>query len=327
MPANLSPEYREAEAELKRAQTPHEKLAALKAMLSAIPKHKGTEKMQADLKRRIASLKDDVKSAGKKKGFAVHVEKHGGAQVAIVGAPNTGKTQLVAALTDTELEVGNYPFTTRMPTPAMMPFEDIQIQLVDLPAVSSTFMEPWLPGLVRNADAVLFVVDLASDELLDGIEDCLAVLDGRKIVLVGDASDADPWASVAEKQTWMVGTRADLESATDNLAVVRELYGERFTIDAVSGATGDGLEALRKLLFERLELVRVYSKIPQREPDYSRPFVLKRGSTLADLALMVHHDFAEKLKFARVWGEGKYDGQRINRDYVLGDKDVVEMHM
>jgi ribosome-interacting GTPase 1 len=327
MPANLSPEYLEAEKQYKQARTSDEKLLCLKRMLTTIPKHKGTEKLQADIKKKISKLKQDVEAQARKKGFAVRVEKEGAAQIVVVGAPNSGKTQLVDTLTGVELEVAPYPYTTQRPVPAMMPYENIQIQLVDLPPVSSDHTENWLPNIVRTADAVLLVADLGSAGVLEEIEDCLSVLEAKKVRLIGGKPGDDPWASVAEKQTHIVGTKLDAPEARDNLQIVTELYGDRFQISAVSAVSLENVESLRVEIFRMLELVRVYSKPPQREPEMSKPFVLGRGTTLMEFARVIHHDFAAQLKFARVWGEGKFDGQRVNKDYVLSDGDVIELHI
>ena len=327
MPANLTPEYRAAEQQLTQAKTPAEKLAALQLMLSKVPKHKGTEKLQADLKRRIARLNNEIRSQAKHKGFAIHVDREGAAQVAVIGSPNAGKSRLVSALTGVALEVAPYPFTTQRPAPAMMPYEDIQIQLVDLPPVSATHTEPGVFGIVRAADAVLLVVDLSSADVLDQIDEVLTLLERSKLQLVREAVAADPSASIAWKQCRLVGTKLDLPGASGNREVLEERYGERFGVSAVSGESRESVQPLREIIFAMLRLVRVYSKPPHEPPDLTKPFVLREGSTLRDFASAVHHDFAERLKFARLWGHGKFEGQRINRDYVLCDRDVIELHL
>ena len=327
MPANLTPEYREAEQQLRQAGTPEEKLTALRRMLSTIPKHKGTEKLQADLKRRIARLRTEIQSQTRKKGYAVQVEREGVAQVVLVGSPNAGKSQLAAALTGVSLEVAPYPYSTQRPVPAMMPYEDILIQLVDLPPVSPVHTEAWLPNIVRTADAALIVADLSSPDVPDQIADCLSTLEEKKVRLVGGESDATPWASVAEKKARLVGTKLDLPHAEERWKALIDLYGKKFESSIVSGQSGTNLEGLREDIFRMLRLVRIYSKPPGREADRSRPFVLGEESTLLDFAKTVHHDFEERLKFARVWGHEKFEGQRINKDYRVRDGDVIELHL
>jgi len=326
MPANLTPAYRDAEKSYREAKSPEEKLAALRRMLTTIPKHKGTDKLQGDIKRRISRLNDHIQTQSKKKGFSVKVEREGIGQVVVVGPPNAGKSQLAATLSGVELGVAPYPYSTQMPVPAMMPYEDVHVQLVDLPPVSSTHTESWLPNIVRTADTALLVVDLASPDLLDETEDCLSTLEEKKIRLVGRDPDQDPWVSVVEKETRLVGTKLDLLDAAETWKIVQDLYGERFEMMAVSGETREGIEELRLEIFGMLRVVRVYSKPPHREPDRTKPFVLPQGSTLMDFARVVHHDFENNLKFARVWGHGKFDGQRATKDYALFDGDVIELH-
>ncbi len=327
MPANLTPEYRAAEQQFKRASTPDEKLAALRLMLAKIPKHKGTEKLQAGIKSRIARANTEVNRQSKRKGFAVHVEKEGAAQIVIVGPPNAGKSQLVATLTGVEVEVAPYPYTTQRPLPAMMRYEDVPFQLVDLPPVCAVHTESWVSSIVRTADAALLVVDLSSANVLEQTEEVLATLEASKVKLVREGIETDPVASVALKQCRLVGTKSDLAEAAGAREVLEELYGERFGISAVSGGTGESTDELRETVFRMLRLVRVYAKPPHEEVDMTKPFVLREGSTLSAFANLVHYDFAECLKFARLWGHGKFEGQRVNRDYVLSDRDVIELHV
>jgi ribosome-interacting GTPase 1 len=327
MPANLSPDYYRAEEELKNAHSPHDRLKALKGMLAAIPKHKGTEKMQADLKRRISQTNEEIQKSGKKKGFSVTVDREGGGQVCLAGPPNSGKSRLIARLTDTELEVADYPFTTRLPHPAMMKYEDIQIQLVDLPPVCSQHMEFWVPNILRTCDLIVIAFDLSDPDVLEGLEDTLEVIRNNKIELVPYKPEEDSWATVVKKRGWFVGTKVDLAGARDNWSVIKEFYANQFGMSAVSSETGDELERLRNEIFMALEILRVYTKKPGQSPDMDQPFIVPRGSTLLDFARTVHKDFEENLKFARVWGHTKYDGMMANRDYVVEDRDVVELHI
>jgi len=327
MPANLTPDYYRAEEEYRKASTPQEQVEGLKKMLAAIPKHKGTDKMQADIKRRLAQAREDAQKAGKKKGFSVKVEKEGGAQITVAGPPNSGKSQLISALSNTTLESAAYPFTTRVPHPAMMPFEDIKIQLVDLPPVCSQHMEFWVPNIIRVSDFVLIVVDLGSPEVLDELEDTLKVLEENKIKPVAKHEAQDAWTSVVKKQAWLVGNKVDLPGAIDNWEVIKELYFGRFGLSAVSATTGSEIERLKHELVTALDIIRVYSKRPGHDADFDDPFVLRRGSTLLDFAQLVHKDFSESLKFARIWGQGKFEGQRVNKDYIHDDKDVIELHI
>jgi len=325
MPANLTPEYLEAERRFKGAKTTEEKITALEEMQATIPRHKGTEKMQAELKRRLSKLRtEQARRPVSRAGIIHRVEKEGAGQVALVGPPNSGKSLLVRRLTHATPEVADYPFTTRAPLPGMLQFEDVQIQLVDLPPVHPEFHESWLYQVIREADRALLVVDLSDPDLLEDLETTLAQLANAKVQLgEGEAPNIPGWLS---KKTLLVANKLDASGAPDDLEILKELYGNRFRILPVSAETGEGLEQLRSEVFELLEVIRVYTKAPGKKLERSAPYVLKRGSHLMDLAGRVHHDFLSQLKYARVWGHGRFEGQMVNRDYILADKDVVELH-
>ncbi|MGD0696765.1 MAG: GTPase [Terriglobia bacterium] len=324
MPANLTPEYLEAERAFKGAKTTDEKLEALERMLSTIPRHKGTEKLQADLKRRLSKLRaGHEKRAVSRVGLIHRVEKEGAGQVVLVGPPNSGKSQLLRSLTHAMPEVADYPFTTRIPLPGMMSFEDVQIQLVDLPPVHPDVPESWVYQIIRNADAALLVVDLSDPDLLEDLETTLAETRKAKVELGARPITEPGWIAL---KTLLVGNKIDASGAVEDLEILKELYGPLFPILHISAQTGDGLAELRRAVFDLLQLVRVYTKAPGKKLEREAPYVLKRGSRLMDLAAHVHHDFLERLKFARVWGHGKFEGQMVNKDYLLADKDVIELH-
>jgi hypothetical protein len=293
-------------------------------MLATIPKHKGTEKMQADLKRRLARLRHEEETRTSRHGHAIKVDPEGAAQVVLLGPPNCGKSSLLAALTHAEPPIADYPFTTTRPQPGMLVFEDVQIQLVDLPPVAAQHMDPWLPGLVRGADAALLLVDPTSSELPEDVEVVRERLAGAHAPLVGEVPEnVDPRDNPLP--TLMVITKAD-RAREEDLKVLEELYGSQYGLLRISVATHAGLEALKVALWRRLQMVRVYSKPPGKPVDRSAPFVLPQGYTVGDLAERVHREIAEKMHFARVWG-GKLDGQRVARDFELRDRDVVELHV
>ncbi len=326
MPANLTPEYLDAEQRYKRARTPEEKITALEEMLSAIPKHKGTEKMQGDLKRRLSKLRGQKGKKGATRHAApIHyVEREGAGQVALVGPPNSGKSSLLAHLTRASPLVADYPFSTRVPLPGMMPFENVQVQLVDLPPLDPAFPEPWVPQTIRNADGVALVVDLGEAAVLDHLTQTLEQLEQGKICV--GAATGEPPRGFVRKPALLVGNKCDRPGARDNFEVLTELWRERFPLLAVSAETGENLEALRRALFELLGVVRVYTKIPGKKADLNAPYVLPRGATVREVAARVHKDLAAGLKFARLWGGTKFDGQRVERHHVVEDQDVVELH-
>jgi small GTP-binding protein len=337
MPANLTPVYHEAERQFQQASTIPEKIEALQHMLAVIPKHKGTEHMRADLRRRLAKLRQEAQQGSKTQSARdalLHVERQGAGQVALVGAPNTGKSALVGALTHARPAVAEYPFTTQLPLPGMMPYGGIQIQLVDTPPITPEYYEPWQGDLVRRADAALLVADLAEDALLEQVEDVLERLRQSKAVLCAEPPP-EPEPFVAYVPTLLVANKCEAPGAAERSEILCELFGERFPIWSVSAQTGAGLEALRDAIYRRLGILRVFSKPPGKPPDLETPFVLKQGSTVIDLAGMVHKDFLTGLKSARVWGSpisaspsgsAKYPGQAVERDHILADGDIVELH-
>ena len=328
MPANLPPKYFAVEQTYREAKTPQEKMAALKEMLAIVPKHKGTEKLQAELKRKIARLKDELQSGSSgKKGFSLYVEREGAGQVALVGPPNSGKSLLLKTLTHAHPDVADYPFTTRFPQPGMVFFEDVPIQLVDLPPVASGYFESWVAGIIRTADALVLMLDAAAADPLSDFEALEQVLGERKIQLVREEPEFVEHPSIKPVRTLLALNKMDLPAAASNANALTELLGARFPVVKISAKTGIGLSEFREALFNRLDVVRVYSKRPGHDPDFQRPFVFKRGATLLDFARAVHKDFVEKLRYAQVWGHGRFEGQRITRDYILKDKDVVELHI
>lgn len=328
MPANLTPQYLEADRRFKEARTVEEKVAALEEMMAVIPKHKGTEHLRGDLKRRYAKLKAEIDQARHRRGgFSFSVDREGAGQVALVGPPNAGKSALVAGLTKAQTEVGEYPFTTRRPIAGMMPFINIQIQLIDLPAISETYMEPWVPSLVRPADLVLLLADLGAASVLEDLEQTLHILERGKLQFVSpDAPDAGE-PGVARKPCILAANKIDVPGAADSLEVLRSLYGARFPILAISAQTGQGCEPLRRAIYDGLRIVRVYSKPPGKDPSMQSPVILPLGSTVVEMAENIHKDFAQQLKYARVWGSSKFDGQRVQRDYVVQEGDIIELHI
>lgn len=331
MPANLTPEYRAAEQRFRQAASPQEKMEALEEMLRTVPKHKGTEKMQADIKRRIARLRQETQGrrGGARAQPFYHVEREGAAQIAIIGPPNAGKSSLLAALTHASPEVAAYPMTTRAPLPGMMPYENIQIQLLDTPPVCPEFDEGWLYGLIRGADAAILVVDCSDDGVLY-IEDTLRLLPENRVFLLPEdaAPREDPsLPRGARKRTLVVANKWDLPNAAENLRILRDLFADRLPAEPfpVSAVRGDGLDEVRSRAFRMVDLVRVYSKPPGRRADLGAPFVLRRGATVLDAAELIHKDFADHLKYARLWGQG-YQGQMVSREHRLADGDVLELH-
>jgi len=334
MPANLSPQYLEAEQRYRQARTSQDKIRCLQEMLSIIPKHKGTEKLQAQIKTKIAKLKQESqkKYATRREGELHTIKREGAGQVVLVGLPNVGKSEIVSSITGATPEVANYPYTTRKPTPGMMEYEDIQIQLIDMPPLTNDYLEPWIPQIIRNADVLLMVIDLNEDSIPQ-MKSLLEILERFKIKLkiVEDQIEEEELEffeeKVFQKSTILVGSKSDLELADVSLEMLREHYGKYFPIIPISTKKVEALEILKRKIFEGLEIIRVYTKPPGKQADFSAPYVQSVGSTVEEIASNVHKDFLEKLKFARLWRGSKFQGQRVQRDFVLEDGDVIELHI
>jgi uncharacterized protein len=329
MPANLTPQYIEAERKFKEAKTSEDKMKALEEMMATIPKHKGTEKLQAMIKTKMAKLRSaaQARPVVAKHGPSFHVEKTGAGQVIVVGPPNSGKSQLIASLTGAQPEIGEYPYTTRFASPYMMRFENIKIQLVDSPPLNPDDIETGLAELIKTADGVLLVLDLADPDSASKLETLLLKLKEKRLELFSQNSALTAESPLFIKKTIVAPNKCDLPQAEENLAVLREFFSDRFSFISVSAARGDGLEELKLRIFGLLDIIRVYSKAPGKKPDLNDPFALKKGSSVNDMARAVHKDFTEKLAYARLWRGRAYNGQMVNRDFNLEDEDIVELHI
>jgi hypothetical protein len=254
------------------------------------------------------------------------VHREGAGQWVLIGPPNAGKSALLAALTHAHPEVAPYPFTTRAPQPGMMPFEDVQVQLVDTPAVAAAHTESYMANLVRNADGVLVVLDPTADDLAESLAACRGLLERGRVWPREKPLPPDASPLLVVRPVHVLLNKVDLDGDGTFAALARESLGDDAAAFPVSAEHGHGLEDLRGRLFADLSRVRIYAKEPGKKPDFARPFVLKVGATVHDLALMVHKDIAEKMRFARIWGHARFDGQQVDRDHVLADRDVVELH-
>ncbi len=338
MPTNVTPEYKKAEEAYRAAREPKDRLDCLKEMLRTIPKHKGTEHLQSDIKTRIKQLSEELagpKKGGKRSGPSHVVRQEGAAQLCLIGPPNAGKSALHVKLTGSRSDIGPYPFTTHLPVPGMLPFEDIHFQLVDLPPVSADFMEPWLVNTLQHADGILLVIDVADPECLEQVPVILERLAEKKIHLRSSwpglpaaapqpVEDDDPFR--LDLPTVLIANKSDLDPDPEEVKVLEELLGLRFPALTVSAQTGDGLDALGPFLFKALEIVRVYTKTPGKPADDDRPFTVRRGGTVHDVAGLVHKDIARGLAFARIWGSEVFDGQQVGPDHLVADRDIVELH-
>jgi len=324
MPANLPPQYYAAEAVFRKARTAEEKIAATEDMIAIMPKHKGTDHLKAELRARIAKLSEESGKRATLHRTTRTIPREGAGQIVLVGPTNAGKSQLVARVTNAAVAVGDYAFTTRIATPGMMEFEDIKIQLIDMPALAPQIAEPWVSSVLKRADALLVVLDLSAGPAAQ-MESLIAQLARMRLGLTGvtpDAPDILYW-----KPAVIASNKADLPGAIEECESVRQQFGGKVDIIPISALTGAGVEVLKRRLFDVLQVIRVYTKAPGEKSDLGEPLVLDDGSTVEDAARGLHKDFVAKLKYARVWGSGKHDGIMVRRNHILQDKDVIELHV
>ncbi len=328
MPANLPPQYKEAEERYRQAKTNAEKILALEEMLAIIPHHKGTDKLIAQLRRRLSQHKEEAKRrpSTSRQADPFAVKKEGAAQVILVGLPNCGKSQLLASLTNALPLIADYPFSTRLPLPGMMKFENIQIQIVDAPPLMDEFAETGIFNLIRNANALMIVLDLTED-CSTQIDLILEELNRRRIKILRKGETPGKEIGIFYKKAVLVGNKADLAQAQENSQKFLNDFSPLYSAICISAKENYNLEELKKEIFLTLDLVRAYTKAPGKPADLEDPVILLKGSTVLDFAAQIHKDFIQKLKYARIWGKEKYNGQMVQRDYVLSDGDVIELHL
>ena len=323
MPTNVTPEYKRAEDAYRDAKSLDEKVERLQDMISALPKHKGTDHLYADLKRRLARLKRDLDSSGgRKSGRGIDFVRDGAAQVVLIGPPNSGKSSIIAAVTHAHPEVADYPFTTTRLMPGMAPFQDIQIQLIDTPPVAKDHMPMHLLGLVRSADAVLIVVDLACDSILDDLEMLLLSFKNRHTHFVRQKTDNTHDQILCR----ILANKSDTPDAEERLSLLRDMVGDTLDIMPLSCKGEDEVLRLPEILFQWLGIARVYTKIPGKKADMDHPFTVLRGGTVDDICHLVHRDFAHKLKFARLWRKSDTP-ITVSRNEIVEDGDILELHL
>ncbi|MGC8977149.1 MAG: GTPase [Candidatus Ratteibacteria bacterium] len=321
MVVNLPPQFHEKEAELKKAKTIEEKISILEEMLAIMPKHKSSEKLQALLKSKISKYRKmlEEQRKTKKKSPVPVIQREGAGQIVICGPPNSGKSTLLSKLTKATPEIGDYPFTTKIPIPGMMDYQDIKIQIVDTPSLSLEFTENWVGDILRKADSLIFLFDISSDFILEEMEESLKVLEKFKIKQENEFK--------FNKNIIWVGNKIDLPESMDIKEIFIEFYGEKIPeLITISAKNGKNLEILKEKIFISLDIIRVYTKIPGKPPDLENPYTLKKDTKVIELAEIIHKDLLKNFKYARLWRNGEEKVIIAGRDYILQDKDIIEIH-
>jgi len=390
MPANLPAEAKQKWEEVSSARSPQEKIEKLREFLSLVPKHKGTENLRAQVKRKIAVLRREIAEKKRKKagkgGPKFFIEKEGDAQIVILGPTNVGRSNLLSLLSNAKVEISEYPYTTKEPTPGMFQYQDLQFQIVETPALMEGSADGGAWGLktlaaARNADGLLLMVDLSQDavkqfsmisrelenariltrepkarvkierkhmgaglriivlgRLLDctskdveqlfksyRIRDATVKIQGE--VSIDDIEDAI-FESTAYRPAIIIANKADLPDTARRIEQLKSFAGEKLKVIPVSCKAMTGLETLGSEIFKMLNIIRVYTKEPNKRFPSERPFTIRKDSTILDLAKRIHSDFYEQFSYAKIWSKRlRFSPQKVGSSFVLEDGDAVEIHM
>jgi len=389
MPTNLPPLAKKKWAEVEATKNPREKLRLLEEFLSLVPRHKGTARLCVQVKKKMTNLREEIAERKQKRtgksGPKIFMQKEGAAQVAILGLTNSGKSSLLAAITNAKVEVSATPFTTRKPVPGIMNYKDIQFQLIEAPALmeGSADGRAWglqTLGIARNADGIILMVDLSQkiteqmSLIMNETEKARILFSkpkarveverkhmgaGLRIIVVGrlvdctfrdveellksyritdgivkisgearlDDVEEAIFESTVYKPTVVVANKLDTEKARANLKLLKTYESNALPVIAVSCRTGGGLSRLGDILFETLEIMRIYTKEPNDSEFSMKPFILKKESTIRDLAKNIHTDLSKKFSFAKVWAKRLvFSPQKVGATFKLKDGDIVEIH-
>lgn len=329
MPANLTPEYRKAEESFRAAKTIDEKIERLEEMISTLPKHKGTDHLHADLRRRMATLQKQLDGVDRKRRHdsSAEIAREGAAQIILIGPPSSGKSTILDLLTNAHPEIGSFPFTTHTMQPGMVPFEDIMIQLVDTPPVTSDFMPRHLLSIVRKADGLLLVTDMSSDSTLDDVNAVIEAFTSRHVRLGGKSSG--DWHDTVTRdnlETRVIANKMDAPDAEERCMLLRQMLGPSLIIFPVSCVTGKNVPELPRMMFQWMKIVRVYTKVPGEKAERKNPYTVFEGQCVGDICSRIHKDFSEKLRFARLW-RGTDNPITVSRYESVRDGDILELHV
>lgn len=331
MPANLPPQYYELEREFKAECDTREKLRLAQELLRMMPKHKGTTHLQADMKTKISKLRKEIEGGGQSHGARQvqandYIEREGAGQIILIGAPNSGKSSLVDTLTNAKPLVADYPYSTREPSTGMMNYETVQIQLIDTPPISDELFENYMIGLIRNATVVGLVCDLEAEKMIEDIDFILSTLEEKRIELMPEVTEEPEDPKFSYKKMILCAHKSFEDEDGQKQEMLQKKFPE-FTMVSTSIIDDDSMDQFRRTMFEALDIIRVYTKPVGKEADFKDPIILPIGGTVEQAATGLHRDFAKKLKFAKIWGQGKFDGQRVQSDFELHDGDILEFHI
>ncbi|MBS7614299.1 TGS domain-containing protein [Candidatus Bathyarchaeota archaeon] len=389
MVTNLPAEAKNKWAQVAACHSTPEKIKLMREFISLVPKHKGTAKLLANVRRRIAVLEDELeKSKARKKGGrgGFSVPKEGAGQIIILGPTKVGRSSLLASVTNAKVEVSPIPFATRNPAIGMLPFKDVQFQLVEAPALVEGAAEgkmngTQILGLARNADGLILMVDLLADpvsqyrmmrseleksgimiekptgevevirrsigvgvQIIGGgvlvdctSEDVRRTLESYRInsaivrikgkVCLDDIEDS-LFSSTIYKPALIVANKMDAPAAEENLQRLKTaLEDAELPVVAISCHTKQGLDVLGEHIFEMLNIIRVYTKEPDEKEPSPKPIVVKKGTTVLEIAKELHSSLYKSFQYGRVWGASvKYAGQKVGSSHLLKDGDVLEIH-
>ena len=390
MPANLPAEAKHKWREASETRRPEEKIERLQEFLSLVPKHKGTENLRAQVKRKIAILRKEIAEKKRKKagvgGPKFFVEKEGDAQIVILGPTNVGRSSLLSLLTNAKVEISNYLYTTKEPTPGMFQHQDLHFQIVEAPALMEGSADRGTWGLqtltaARNADGLLLMIDLSQDPveqfslisrelekariltrkpkarveierkymgaglkiiILGHLVDCTSKdveqllksygIRDAAVKIQGEATIDDVEDAVFEGTVYrpavIIANKADIPNATERIEQLKGLVGEEMKILPVSCEAKFGLDKLGSEIFEMLDIIRLYTKEPNDRFPSEKPFTVRKGSTVFDLARRIHSDFYKQFSYAKVWSKRlRFSPQKVGGTFTLEDGDTVEIHM